>query len=288
MQIGDIEAIDVLLGLPGPGYGWWEERIIPQVRTNADYSKHLAPHFYRDGVPEGVYENSFISTIIKKMDEFHVQKGVVSFAIDDQDARQLVTAHADRLIPTLNIDPHEGMKTLRDMERAVDELAIKGVAVIPAAFNPPIPIDDRRMYPIYAKCIELDIAALVSVGVPGPPIRFAAQMPELVDEVCWFYPELRMVLRHGGDPWIDLVVKMLHKWPNLYYATSGWVPKHYPKGIIDFANTRGADKIMWAGYYPYGLTYERIFSEMPNVPFRDHVWPRFLRDNAIAALKLDA
>jgi uncharacterized protein len=78
------------------------------------------------------------------------------------------------------------------------------------------------------------------------------------------------------------------KWPNLYYMPSAFAPKHYPEASIKYANTRGADKIMYAGYYPMGLSLERIFTEMPKVPFRDHVWPKFLRDNAIRVFKLDA
>ncbi|HVM64836.1 MAG TPA: hypothetical protein VMU14_08255, partial [Acidimicrobiales bacterium] len=39
------------------------------------------------------------------------------------------------------------------------------------------------------------------------------------------------------------------------------VPRYYPKPILDYANTRGADKVMYAGYFPMGLTLERIFSE---------------------------
>ena len=65
-------------------------------------------------------------------------------------------------------------------------------------------------------------------------------------------------------------------------------PKHYPKAIIDYANTRGADKIIYAGYFPMGLSLERIMTEMKDVPFRDHVWPKFLRENALRVLKLDA
>jgi hypothetical protein len=37
-----------------------------------------------------------------------------------------------------------------------------------------------------------------------------------------------------------------------------------------------------------GLTLDRIFGDLPNVPFRDHVWPKFLRENARRLLKLDA
>ena len=44
---------------------------------------------------------------------------------------------------------------------------------------------------------------------------------------------------------------------------------------------------MYAGYYPMGLSLERIFTEMPDVPFRDHVWPKFLRENAMRVFKLD-
>jgi len=95
------------------------------------------------------------------------------------------------------------------------------------------------------------------------------------------------VMRHGAEPWADLAVKLMLKWPNLYYSTSAFAPKHYPKAIIDYANTRGADKILYAGYFPMGLSLERIFRDMPHVPFRDEVWPKFLRENALRVLKLD-
>ena len=52
-------------------------------------------------------------------------------------------------------------------------------------------------------------------------------------------------------------------------------------------NTRGADKIIYAGYFPMGLTLERIFTEMRNVPLKDEVWPLFLRENAKRVFKMD-
>ena len=76
------------------------------------------------------------------------------------------------------------------------------------------------------------------------------------------------------------------KWPNLYYSTSTFAPRYYPEAIVNFANTRGADKVMYAGYYPMGLSLDRIFKEMPDVPFRDNVWPKFLRENAQRVFKL--
>ena len=80
---------------------------------------------------------------------------------------------------------------------------------------------------------------------------------------------------------------MMLKYPNLHYMTSAFAPKHYPKDIVEFANKRGSSQVMYAGYFPMGLSLDRIFSELPDVPFRDEVWPMFLRENAIRVFKLD-
>ncbi|MCP4793919.1 MAG: amidohydrolase, partial [Actinomycetia bacterium] len=60
----------------------------------------------------------------------------------------------------------------------------------------------------------------------------------------------------------------------------------YPKPIVDYANTRGSDKVIYGGYFPMGLTLERIFDELPGVGFNDDVWPKFLRHNAERVLGL--
>ena len=289
MYTPTVGVIDLLVGLPGPGYDWWSDKIkLGLMDIDEAYEKHLAHHLYRDGVPEGVRSPEYLPQLLATMDKHGVEQGVVSFGYEDREEREMVERHPEHFIPALNVDPNEGMRALRQMDAAVRDFGIKAVAILPVAYHPQVPINDKKLYPIFAKCIELDIAALVSVGVPGPRVPLAPQKVELVDEVAWFFPELRMILRHGGDPWIDLVVKLLHKYPNLYYATSGWAPRYYPQGIVDFANSRGSDKVMFAGYVPYGLTYERIFTEMGDVPFREGVLPKFLRENAVKALKLDA
>ena len=143
------------------------------------------------------------------------------------------------------------------------------------------------MYPIYAKCVELDIPIFCCAGVPGPAVPMAPQHVELIDEVMYDFPDLTFVTRHGCEPWQDLAVKLMLKWPNLYYSTSAFAPKHYPKAIIDYANTRGADKVIYAGYFPMGLSLERIMTDMENVGFKDEVWPKFLRGNAAKVLKIE-
>ena len=66
----------------------------------------------------------------------------------------------------------------------------------------------------------------------------APQKVELIDEVCWYFPELKFVMRHGAEPWTALACKLMLKYPNLYYSTSAFSPKHYPKDVMHYANTR--------------------------------------------------
>ena len=151
-----------------------------------------------------------------------------------------------------SVDPNEGMEAVRTLDRAVKEYGPKAAHCWGTGLIPQVPLNDKKLYPIYAKCVELDIPFFVYAGVPGPRIRFAPQYVGHLDEVCWFFPELKFVTRHGCEPWTELMVKLLLKWPNLYYSTTAFAPKHYTEDIIDFANTRGADKIIYAGYFPPG------------------------------------
>jgi predicted TIM-barrel fold metal-dependent hydrolase len=114
------------------------------------------------------------------------------------------------------------------------------------------------------------------------------QHVERLDQIMYDFPELVFVTRHGCEPWEELAVKLMLKWPNLYYSTSAFAPKHYPKAVIDYANSRGADKVIYAGYFPMGLSLERIMTDMQNLPLRDEVWPKFLRGNAAKLLRIGA
>jgi predicted TIM-barrel fold metal-dependent hydrolase len=243
-----------------------------------------AQYMFKD-VPANLEDNvDPVAVVLDNLDRFGVEQAMVGIRKDREDSVRALKEHPDRFLGSVEVDPNQGMDGVRYLQEMVETFGIKAATTFPAGVQ--VPINDKRYYPLYTKCVELDIPIFVCAGIPGPRVPFAPQRVELIDEVCYDFPELTFVMRHGAQPWTELAVKLMLKWPNLYYSTSAFAPKHYDPHIIAYANTRGADKIIYGGYFPAGLTYDRIWGDMPNVGFKDEVWPKFLRENARKVLKL--
>jgi predicted TIM-barrel fold metal-dependent hydrolase len=281
----DIGIIDTMLDLPFTDVRSTYEFLTPNLRdreSNEDFEFPVA-YMFKD-VPKAATDDPVAHTLAL-MDHHGIERAVMGAGSENQ--QRALAQHPDRFLPTIGVDPNDGMRAVEQIVRAHESSGLAALSGFPSGCNPPVPINDKRWYPVYAKCVELGIPIFMCVGVPGPRVPMAAQKVELLDEVCWFFPELTIVMRHGGEPWEELAVKLMLKWPNLYYSTSAFAPRYYPRAIIDYANSRGSDKIIYGGYFPMGLTLDRIFSELPDVPFNDEVWPKFLRRNAMKVLGLD-
>ncbi|HEV8297882.1 MAG TPA: amidohydrolase family protein [Acidimicrobiales bacterium] len=280
----NIGIIDTMIGFP-TDFGHYDfirkQAKDQQTKEGFDFPVE----YIFKGVPKDLYgQDDPLGVTLEQMDKWGVEIGMIN--CEDEIGQRALKNHPDRFVPSMGVDPNKGMNEIRRMVKNAELYGVRSVSAFPAGCLPQVPINDKKFYPIYAKCCELDIPIFVCAGVPGPRIRMMCQHVELIDEVMYDFPELTFVTRHGCEPWADLAVKLMLKWPGLHYSTSAFAPKHYPKDIINYANTRGADKIIYAGYFPMGLSLERIMTDMPNVGFKDDVWPKFLRENAKRVLKL--
>jgi predicted TIM-barrel fold metal-dependent hydrolase len=283
-----IGIVDLMLGFPIADYDKTYDFLRKAARDKESKESFRFPVEYMfKGVPYDFGKGQDpLEVTLREMDKWGIERAMIGIGGDT--SRRALAEHPKRFVPCLHVDPNQGMDALRQMADAHQKYGIRAVSCFPAGLSPQVDIHDKRFFPLYAKACELDVAFFVNAGVPGPRVPMHCQHVEHLDEVCWHFPELRLVTYHGCEPWQDLAVKLMLKWPGLHYATSAFAPKHYPKAIIDYANTRGADKVMYAGYFPMGLSLERIMTEMQNVPFREPVWPKFLRENALRVLKLAA
>jgi hypothetical protein len=280
-----VKAIDLMIGFPYRDHHAVFDYLMRGIKDTETASMAMpAGYMFKEVPDEAPEDRDPVEVTLGLMDECGVEAGLVGMSKQSIEAAK---QHPRRVLLSLEIDPNDITGGVRKIRAAHAEEGIKAVTTFPSGCMPQVPVSDRRYYPIYQTCIDLDIPIIVNAGIAGPRFPSECQHVMHFDQVCFDFPELRIVMRHGAEPWEELAVKLMLKWPGLYYMTSAFAPKYYPKAIIDYANTRGTDKVMYAGYFPMGLSLERIFTELRDVPFRDHVWPAFLRNNAIRVLKLD-
>jgi uncharacterized protein len=282
-----LPVIDTMIGFPHEGTAQYDFiRRQTKDRESKESFEFPVEYMFKD-VPKGLPTDDPVSLVLQQMDRFGIEKAMIG--VSEGSATLALKTFPDRFIASGAVaDPNDVMGSVNAIRRDYEQYGIRATSVFPAGTFPQVPIDDPKMYPIYATCVELGIPIFVCAGVPGPRVPFAPQEVSRIDIVMFDFPDLVFVTRHGCEPWEDLAVKLMLKWPNLYYSTSAFAPKYYPKAIINYANSRGADKVLYAGYFPMGLSLERIFSELPNVPLKDEVWPKFLYGNAARILGLES
>jgi uncharacterized protein len=283
----NIGIIDCMLGIPdAEDRAEWFAPFRPLIKDKQTLGQFAMPaqYMFKD-IPQSGRQDDYLAWTVAQMDKHNVEKALVGWNENDTSYRAK-ELYPDRFFFDLPVNPNNGTEEVRRIKRIHAEVGLSAVSVFPSGTLPQVAINHKYMWPIYSACEELGLPILLNVGIPGPRIPMETQKVEHLDEVCWFFPELKVVMRHGAEPWEALAVKLMLKWPNLYYSTSAFAPKHYPKAIIDYANTRGADKVIYAGYFPMGLSLDRIMSDMQNVPFKDEVWPKFLRENAMKVFGL--
>ena len=280
----DIGIVDTMIGFPAEDFAMYD--FIREQLKDPSASFDFPVEYMFKQVPKELYGSNEdpISLTLNEMDRHGIEMGVIG--VDGEVSRKALKAHPDRFIPQGSVDPNKGMEGIRNMVRQYEEFGVRSFGAFNAGYNPQVGISDAQMYPIYAKCVELDVPIFSCAGVPGPRFPMWPQKVELIDRVMYDFPDLVFVTRHGCEPWEDLAVKLMLKWPNLYYSTTAFAPKYYPKAIIDYGNSRGADRIIYGGYFPMGLSLDRIMTDMQTLPLKESVWKKFLSDNARKVMKL--
>lgn len=194
-------------------------------------------------------------------------------------AREAVQAYPDRFGLTGRVDPAEGMAGVRRLEAMVKNDGL--VAVRFAPYRLGRPPSDRRFYPLFTKCVELDLPITVLSGM-NVTARGGGyhQHPSHYDIVCEEWPELTIVTAHGCMPWAADLVALMRKWPNLHHTLSAMVPSRYPAEIVEYLGTRGGrEKVLFASDYPI-IDFTRAIPSLQRLTLPHESWEPFLYGNA--------
>ena len=186
-------------------------------------------------------------------------------------------------IGTFSTDPLHIMRALDQIEFC-KQAGMVGVTTQPSFFH--MPIDDRRLYPIYAKACELDLMVCLHTGVNygvTHPIR--NDHPLMLDDVACDFPNLKLVACHAGWPWVAEMVAVARKHPNVYMEFGGLAPKYVGASgtgwevMHRFMNSLLQDQILFGTDWPV-ISQDRALSEWRELGLKPAVLEKALGANA--------
>ncbi len=226
-----------------------------------------------------------LKATIDAMDRGAVTRGLVcawhgpsGALISNDEVAGFVKEFPDRLVGVATVNLYQPMDAVRELRRCVKKLGFHALRIVPWLWG--LPPNDRRYYPLYAECIELDIPVCLQVGHTGPLRSSEPGRPiPYLDDVALDFPELKVVGGHIGFPWTMEMISLATKYENIFIDTSAWVAHRYPRELVDFMRGSGRKKVLFGTNYPM-LTPDQCLKGLDLLEFDDETERLFLSENA--------
>ncbi|MEZ4287422.1 MAG: hypothetical protein R3A47_04625 [Polyangiales bacterium] len=154
----DIQAIDLMLQIPGEDNSGWYEFMKPLLMDEESRRvfKMPAQYMFKD-IPKIDGKDDYVAYTIEEMDRWGIEKAMLSFSVDSKSTTEACKRYPTRFFPAYGADPNRGMNEVRKIKQLHRDVGIKAVTGFPSGLCPQVPINDKKWYPIYATCVELDI-----------------------------------------------------------------------------------------------------------------------------------
>ena len=275
--------IDFRLRPPLPGY------LEAAMYTNAPRRDRLTRQLGFDPAPSATQRS--IELCIAEMDEADVKVGVMFARHSDMHGstpnaavEAIMRRYPGRFVGIAAVDPTNRRAAIAEIDRCIDA-GMRGVNVEPGAYPVPMYPDDRRLYPIYAHCEDRALPVVIMAGGNGGP-DLSYSDPVHVDRVAADFPQLQIVVSHGGWPWVHQILHVAYRRANLFVSPDMYLA-NMPgmQDYLDAANGFLQDRFIYGSSYP--LAPIRQYAEwFLGLPITADVMPKLVHGNAARLLKL--
>jgi predicted TIM-barrel fold metal-dependent hydrolase len=229
-------------------------------------------------------------TLITGFDEF---SSVHETFIPNELVAGLAERHPDRFVPFAGADVLAGMEAVRSFEELVRDRGFRGLSVRPFMIG--VPCDDRRYYPLYAKCVELDVPVSIHSSANWTTVAVSdLGHPRHIDVLAADFPELKVVMSHAGYPWVLEAALLAWKHPNVYLELGAHRPKYFTTpgagwdALFTYGQSTIQDKVLFGtGAFLISLPPALLVGEFRALPVKPEILEKWMWRNAAALLRLE-
>ncbi len=229
-------------------------------------------------------EEQPVATTIAAMDAAGVDRTLISAwyrpnvaMISNDEVAGFVAQAPDRLVGVGSVDISRPMEAVREIRRCIEELGFVAIRILPWLWEQSP--TDRRFYPVYVACCELDVPFCTQIGHTGPLMSSEVGRPIYLDRVALDFPELTIVGGHIGYPWTEEAIAVATKHQNVYIDTSAYTARRYPDALVDYMRSHGRRKVLFGTNYPM-ITPAHCLADLERLELDGETTALFLGGNA--------
>lgn len=232
--------------------------------------------------------------IMERLEKLNVDLAVITgrdaettygFPTNNESVLNFCKKHPDKFVGFWGIDPHKKMNAVYEIVKAVEEHGMKGIAIDPYLAH--IPASEARFYPLYTKCAELDIPVFITMAPPpqvsGALIEYCN--PTDVDKVARDFPELTLIMSHGGYPFVNEAIYTCWRNKNVYMDFSEYEKAPMKNVFVDGVKTLIQDKVVFASAHPF-IEIEDAIDAYNEFELSVELTKKVMYENAARILKL--
>lgn len=184
-----------------------------------------------------------------------------------------------------NLNPHLHYPVAAELERQLD---LGAIALKIHPVHAGVAVDDKSLYPAYSVCEARGIPLIVHCGTsnfPGAQNKYGD--PVHLDDLLRDFPELTLVLAHGGRGWwYDAAAFLALTYPNVWIDLAGLPPQRLPEYYVKFDLARLARKWIFATDWPSMPGIAKNIDAVAGLGLPDEVLAGVLGGNARKVYRL--
>jgi uncharacterized protein len=201
---------------------------------------------------------------------------------------RLQKEHWGRFLGVAGIDCGNVLHNALDEIERCHALGLRVVFIEPGR-SPGCDIDDRRLYPLYEKCLERQMVLFPQTSGPwgGKSIDYAH--PRHIDQVAEDFPELRIIAGHACYPYVREAIIVAARHENVFVSPDMYLTQMGTEDWIKSLNKNYfglRDQFLFATCFP-SIPIKPFVEEFWALPLKEEVLPKILYQNALRVFDLE-
>ncbi len=200
--------------------------------------------------------------------------------------QELIDANPGRFIGFGSVEPSD-VDAAAARIRELGEAGVPGVTIDPSTAAIGRRFHDRALYPLYEEARDARMLVTTTQSCLLGPYMDDCR-PEYVDHVATDFPDLTIVIQHGGWPYVREAIGVLYKQPNVMMVPGQYAHYDFP-GSADYVHAlrrQCSDQILFGSVYPNCGPLSDLRDIVRSWELPPHIERKYLRDNAARVLGL--